>query len=133
LEAFPYACYENDEWYGSGPDTIAFQLRDNVVYSFAVLNYYADYPGVPALKDVVARTPRPRVEIYVGTQPSPEYEIEIDPILTTGEGDLWYVFKWDLGSYALQNCMTQYVDPGDMPPSDLCVTLNKFEKLPERR
>ena len=133
LEAYPYACYENDEWYGTGPDTIAFQLRDNVVYSFAVLNYYADYPGVPPLKDIIARTPRPRVEIYVGTQPSPEYEIEIDPILTTGEGDLWYVFKWFLGNYELQNCMTQYVDPGDTPPSDLCVTLNTLEKLPERR
>ena len=57
-----YACYETDARYGSGPDTIAFNLRDDATYYFAVLNYYAGYPGVPSLEN---RNPLPLVKVYI--------------------------------------------------------------------
>lgn len=107
LDVAPYTCYETDEQYGSGPDTIIVANQNNN-YKFAVLNYYDLYPGVPTIDELGVR-----VQIYNNAGLMAEYWVET----ASGEGDLWYVFDLSFGVIDSQNCLVQYDEPGDNPPS----------------
>jgi hypothetical protein len=106
LEVSPYACYESDEQKGSGPDAIVLREDDTSVFSFAVLNYYADRTGVPPITSLNAR-----VRVYNADTLLREFVVP-----PTGDGDLWYVFDLEYGDIIPQNCLTQYNEPGDVPP-----------------
>jgi hypothetical protein len=106
LEVIPYACYESDEQYGSGPDAIVMREDDGDVFSFAVLNYYADRIGVPPITSLNAK-----VAVYDSSTLLAEYQVP-----PTGDGDLWYVFDLEFGEIVPYNCLVQYNEPGDDRP-----------------
>jgi hypothetical protein len=106
LEVPPYACYESDEQYGSGPDAIVMREDDTAEFSFAVLNYYADREGVPPITALNAH-----VKVYNADTLLQEFVVP-----PTGDGDLWYVFDLVYGEIDPINCLTQYNEPGDEPP-----------------
>ena len=105
----PYACYENNEQYGSGPDTILLVDKGDD-YKFAVLNYYDEYTGVPAITESGAH-----VEVFSSTSSDP---INTFDVPTAGDGDLWYVFDLLNGVVEPRGCLLQY--PLGGTPSPLC-------------
>lgn len=126
LEVFPNVCYENDEQFGSGPDAIAFKYRNvssKGIYYIAVLNYYADWPNVPAFFE---RSPRARVQVFDSSQELPVFDLAIDPGITQGEGDLWYVWQLNFGTPITQNCLLQFDQVGDLPPDDCFPEFNRI-------
>jgi hypothetical protein len=132
LEAFPNVCYENDEQYGSGPDTLVFKYRNvssQGIYYIAVLNYYADYQdknGDPVVPTFFERSPLARVRVFNSTQELPVFDLTIDPSVTVGDGDLWYVFQLEFGNPITQNCLLQFDQVGDLPPQD-CYDLKNLQ------
>lgn len=109
LNQFPYACYERDEQYGSGPDAIVFTDAGDK-YTIAVLNYYDEYPGVPLITDLDVR-----VEVHDAKGLLGNWDVNY----AQGEsGDLWYVFDLDLGEFYPQNCLLQYDNQNETPPAD---------------
>jgi hypothetical protein len=102
---FPFACYETNTQYGSGPDSIILANLDEH-YTFAVLNYYAAEPGWPSITALEAK-----VKVYTNSGVLEEYQVP-----TTGDGDLWYVFDYDRGDFFTQNCIVTFDQSGDIPP-----------------
>lgn len=108
LEASPYSCYENDEQYGTGPDTIVL-LNNDDDFKFGVLNQNASFPGVPLLTELSAR-----VQVFDASG-----SIQGDyPIESTGDGDLWLVFEILGGNLSKLDCITSY--PADGYPEPSC-------------
>jgi hypothetical protein len=107
LDVEPYTCYEAEEQYGGGPDTIVVG-NQGYHYKFGVLNYNDERPGVPPIDELEAR-----IEIYDNSGLLAEYWVET----ASGEGDLWYVFDLSFGEIFSENCLLQYVEPGDNPPT----------------
>jgi hypothetical protein len=109
LYSEPYACYEADKRNGSGPDSIVV-TNQNDVFKIAVLNENASYPWVPSIKDLDVR-----LQIYDESGPMLGQPLQI---AASGDGDLWYALDLYFGEIELQNCLAQYVLPGDDPPPD---------------
>jgi hypothetical protein len=109
LEVHPYACYETDAQFGSGPDTIVFLEIPGDEYTFAVLNYFYGYEGVPPLTelDVV-------VEVYDASGLMESFSIDD---VQGDTGDLWYVFDLWNGNIDDQHCLQQY-KLDESPPTD---------------
>jgi hypothetical protein len=105
---FPDACLEVDYQKGYGPETLAIRQLQNTVYYYGVLNYYAGYPGVPAIVDSQAK-----VRVYMEGGTTMEYSVP-----STGSGDFWYVFQLvSDGATATvieRNCITTF---DDSPPA----------------
>jgi hypothetical protein len=99
---FPNTCLEVDYQYGFGPETMAIRQLENTVYYYGILNYYADYPGVPEITQSNAK-----VRIYQENGVTYEYSVP-----KTGEGDFWYIFSIETdGATATiieKNCITTY-------------------------
>lgn len=126
LEIYPNVCYENDEQYGAGPDAIAFKYRNvssKGIYYIAVLNYYADWPNVPTFFE---RSPRARVQVFDSSQELPVFDLTLDPSLTLGDGDLWYILQINFGNPITQNCLLQFDQVGDLPPEECYPDLSKI-------
>jgi hypothetical protein len=115
-EAWPHACYENNEAYGSGPDVLVFRGMQYRIYSIAVLNYYEGRPNVPGLKDLDHRGIPAQVDIYRGSGTDPTLQKTITTA-TPGSGDLWYVAKVDVDIYS-EDCLSTYL--GEDTPPDEC-------------
>ncbi len=105
LEFSPFACYENDEQYGSGPDTIVL-LNNDDDFKFAVLNQNDGYPDVPLITQLSAR-----VQVYDVNKLIADYLVP-----TTGTGDLWYVFELRGGAAEVRNCIVSYPIGGRPAP-----------------
>ncbi len=107
LDFPPYACYENDEQYGTGPDTIVV-LNNGNDFKLGVLNYNAGYPGVPDFYDF-----SPIVQVFRGSTSIGSYDLEYG-----GQGDLWYVFQLVDRTPETRDCLIQYDVNGAPPPDD---------------
>lgn len=107
LDFPPYACYENDEQFGTGPDTIVV-LNNGNDFKLGVLNYYAGYPGVPDFYDF-----SPNVQVWRGSNRIGNWDLEVD-----GPGDLWYVFQLVDRTPLETDCLIQYDVNGAPPPDD---------------
>jgi len=106
----PYACYEKDAQYGSGPDAIVFaDINADEEFSVAVLHYFDEYnDDVPSITEL---------DVVVGVYDSQGLRDQYTIAEVRDEtGDLWYVFDLSFDEIERQSCLQQYDSQFGTPP-----------------